>query len=346
MSINALIGHSPAMKQLRACVQRAARHEAAVLIQGPTGSGKELVAQALHQLSARREQPFVAINCGAIPADLLESELFGFKRGSFTGADHHHEGLLMSANGGTVLLDEVAELPMVMQVKLLRVIQEGRLRPLGSRQERCLNVRWLAATHRDLPRRLAAQQFRHDLYYRLAVLEIQVPGLDARRQDIALLAAHLRERTLAAAPTASAPLLGDAALMALQAHHYPGHVRQLDNHIQRGLAMAEGGFIQPEDLGLGAPGLRSNGLRQGLDIGPTRSLDQELADLERQRLIEVLRRHPNNDKAAAQALGLTPRALRYRLAKYDLSRHRLNNGGLDQPTQSSQPHGGGGASMG
>lgn len=346
MSIHALIGHSPAMKQLRACVRRAARSDAAALIQGPTGSGKELVAQALHQLSARSHQPFVAINCGAIPADLLESELFGFKRGSFTGADHHREGLLISANGGTVLLDEVAELPMAMQVKLLRVIQEGRLRPLGGRQERCLNVRWLAATHQDLLRRLAAQQFRHDLYYRLAVLEIQVPGLDVRREDIPLLAAHLRERTLAAAPTVDTPVLSEAALMALQAHHYPGHVRQLDNHIQRGLAMAEGDLIEPEDLGLGGMAMHSGAVREGIETGFALPLAQELANLERQRLIAALTQHPKNDKAAAQALGLTPRTLRYRLAKYNLSRHRLDNGDLNESAQSSQPHGGGGASIG
>ena len=324
MPINALIGNSPAMQRLRTQIERAAKCNASVLICGPTGSGKELVAQALHQHSARRQQPFVAINCGAIPNDLLESELFGFQRGSFTGADQQRQGLLMSAHGGTVLLDEVAELPLAMQVKLLRVLQEGRLRPLGSHQERQLNVRWLAATHRDLPARMAAQQFRHDLYYRLAVLEIHVPGLDERRQDIAALAAHLHQRAASTAGVHPVPLLSEAALNALQAHHYPGHVRQLDNHIQRGMAMAENGVIRPQDLGIGGADWPVAEVREATEIdssGLSRNgnLDQELADLERRRLLAALTTHPNNQKAAAQALGLSPRALRYRLAKYGLN---------------------------
>ena len=309
-----LIGDSPVMQQLRAQVARFGRSEAAVLITGPSGSGKELVARALHHHSRRRDCPFVVLNCGAIPPELLESELFGVRRGAYTGADQHRDGLLLSAKGGSVLLDEIAELPLALQVKLLRVVQEKRVRPLGGTQERVIDVRWLAATHQNLPQRMAQHQFRTDLYYRLAVLELVVPGLAQRREDIPALAQHLLSVAVQAQATGhAAPTLTAAAIEALQQHHFPGQVRQLDNHLQRGLALAEHGRIDAHHLGLCLA--RCHQVAE-LD---SPALDAELATLERQRLQAALALHPHSQQAAAQALGISPRALRYRLKKHGIA---------------------------
>jgi len=247
----ALVGNSPEMAKLRSLIARLGQSMAPVAIIGESGSGKELVARAIHGVSARRAMPFVAVNCGAIPESLMESEFFGYRRGAFTGADRDRDGFFQAAAGGTLLLDEVAELPLPMQVKLLRAIQERRIHKVGSTAEEVVDVRILSATHRDLARMVESGRFRQDLYYRLNVIELRVPSLRERGQDIALIANALLQRITERAGVAAAWLTPDAEA-ALQRHAFPGNVRELENVLERAVVLNGGGELGETDLVLEA----------------------------------------------------------------------------------------------
>src|SRR5688572_16777024 len=254
---NRLIGDSVRMQQLRSTIGKLARSQAPVYISGESGVGKELVARLIHEQGSRAAGPFVPVNCGAIPAELMESELFGHKKGSFTGAHADKDGLFQAANGGTLFLDEVAELPLHLQVKLLRVIQEKSVRPVGASAELPLDVRILSATHKNLSALVNDGRFRHDLYYRINVIELRVPPLRERLEDLPGLAQRVLAR-LSTAQNRPVPVLSDEALGALRAHPFPGNVRELENILERAMALAEGERIECEDLRLpvaNAPGL-------------------------------------------------------------------------------------------
>ena len=253
-ALSRLQGASPAMQQLRALIEKLARSMAPVAIRGESGSGKELVARAIHELSARAGGPFVAVNCGAIPETLMEAEFFGYRKGAFTGADRDRDGFFQAAAGGTLFLDEVAELPLAMQVKLLRAIQERRVRKVGSTAEEPVDVRILSATHQDLARLVAAGRFRQDLYYRLNVIELRVPSLRERAEDIPLIAEYLLHRLAERVDGKPARLSPDARA-ALQRHPFPGNVRELENVLERALALASLDELHPLDLMLPQPEL-------------------------------------------------------------------------------------------
>ena len=244
-----LVGNSAAMAEVRALIERVARSQAPVYLHGESGSGKELAARMIHQQGARREQPFIAVNCGAIPESLMESEFFGYRKGAFTGADADRDGFFQVANGGTLFLDEVADLPLSMQVKLLRAIQEKKVRKVGSSQEEGVDVRILCATHQNLRERVEEGKFRQDLFYRLNVIEVRMPALRECREDIPLLAERIIQRVARQCGQA-VPALTPAALAALQAYPFPGNVRELENIVERALALLGGEVIDVADLNL------------------------------------------------------------------------------------------------
>ena len=298
------------MEETRARIRKLARSQAPVYISGESGTGKELVARMIHEQGPRSDEPFVPVNCGAIPSDLIESELFGHVKGSFTGAIADNPGLFQAAHGGTLFLDEVAELPLSMQVKLLRAIQEKTVRPVGSQSEIKIDVRILSATHKKLSDLVRDGAFREDLYYRINVIEIVVPPLRERREDLPEIAHHVLGRLCSEARVAE-PSLDDEAMAALRRYAFPGNVRELENVLERALTMCEGDRITADDLGLD--------VSASADDSPAPpQLDESLEDLERQRILEALERTRWNKTAAARELGITFRALRYRLKKFGL----------------------------
>jgi two-component system response regulator PilR (NtrC family) len=318
-----LVGDSARMQQLRATIGKLARSQAPVYIAGESGVGKELVARLIHEQGARSNGPFVPVNCGAIPAELMESELFGHRKGSFTGAHADKEGLFQNANGGTLFLDEIAELPLHLQVKLLRVIQEKSVRPVGATTEIPLDVRILSATHKNLAALVEEGRFRHDLYYRINVIELPVPPLRERRDDIALIGAAILRRmgTEVDVPGLS---LSPAALAALQEYPFPGNVRELENILERATALSDGAQIDVADLGLpsagsSAPAARSTGVLADADDGNGSNGEGALPDalerMERERIQQALEACRYNKTRAAAQLGITFRALRYKLKK-------------------------------
>ncbi len=315
-----LTGHSPAMEQLREMIARVARSQAPVHICGESGSGKELAARMIHELSSRREGPFVAVNCGAIPTELMESELFGHKRGSFTGAVADKMGLIQSAEGGTLFLDEVADLPLHMQVKLLRVVQERSVRPVGEAREQNVDVRILSATHKNLADLVAQGLFREDLYYRINVIELRVPALRERAGDIGEIAAEILARLAQRAGGAPAALSAEA-LRALAAYPFPGNVRELENVLERALTLSHDGIITPEHIRLRA-GVRPPAPEPAPAVpapataaeGGT-ALGSRLESIEREAIIKALEKTRYNKTAAAKLLGMSFRALRYRIKK-------------------------------
>ena len=319
-----LLGSSPSMRALKELIARVARSQAPVHIAGESGTGKELVARLIHANGPRRDGPFVPVNCGAIPSELMESELFGHKRGSFTGAVADKKGLVQSAEGGTLFLDEVADLPLHMQVKLLRVIQEKAVRPVGEQREQPVDVRILSATHRNLADLVAAGRFREDLYYRINVIEMRVPPLRARVEDIPELATRIMQRIATRLGT-PAPRLSDAALAALADYPFPGNVRELENILERAMTLCSGGTIEVADLqlrpGLAAlPAERAGGRPAGaaLDsgvVGSIEALGEQLEHIEREAIIRALEQTRYNKTAAARLLGMTFRALRYKVKK-------------------------------
>ncbi|HBP5567353.1 two-component system response regulator PilR [Pseudomonas paraeruginosa] len=309
---NRLLGESPPMRALRNQIGKLARSQAPVYISGESGSGKELVARLIHEQGPRIERPFVPVNCGAIPTELMESEFFGHKKGSFTGAIEDKQGLFQAASGGTLFLDEVADLPMPMQVKLLRAIQEKAVRAVGGQQEIGVDVRILCATHKDLAAEVGAGRFRQDLYYRLNVIELRVPPLRERREDIPLLAERILKRLAGDTGLPAARLTGDAQEK-LKNYRFPGNVRELENMLERAYTLCENDQIQPHDLRLAdAPGASQDGAASLSEID---NLEDYLEDIERKLIMQALEETRWNRTAAAQRLGLTFRSMRYRLKK-------------------------------
>jgi two-component system response regulator PilR (NtrC family) len=306
-----LLGITPPMQLLRKQIFKLARSQAPVYICGESGSGKELVARLVHEQGPRQQQAFVPVNCGAIPSELMESEFFGHRKGSFSGAVENKQGLFQAANGGTLFLDEVADLPLPMQVKLLRAIQEKAVRSVGSQQEVAVDVRILSATHKDLAAEVEAGRFRQDLYYRLNVIELPVPPLRERREDIPLLADAMLRRMSEAAGVRLR--LSEQALEKLKNYRFPGNVRELENMLERASALSETELIQPEDLRLtdaGNPGEAADHCLAQID-----NLEDHLEGIERNLIMQALEETRWNRTAAAQRLGLSFRSLRYRLKK-------------------------------
>ena len=323
-SSSALVGESGAIKQLNATIQKLARSQAPVYISGESGTGKELVAKLIHDLGPRSQQPFIPVNCGAIPHDLIESELFGHKKGSFTGAVADKPGLFQAANQGTLFLDEVAELPLQMQVKLLRAIQEKKIRPVGEQEEVPIDCRILSATHKNLGQLVDDGAFRQDLFYRINVIELAVPALRERGADISLLTKHFL-RKLSNDIDIPEPILNSDAEKALLSYAFPGNVRELENILERAMTLCEDGVIKEQDLRLPADSPVNDGEAQNASEQPVRSgddghLQDYLDDIERQRILEALEKTRWNKTQAAKLLGISFRALRYRLEKLDLDK--------------------------
>lgn len=302
-----LLGDSPAMQELRDLIDRVARSQAPVHVSGDSGTGKELVARLIHASGPRAEGPFIAVNCGAIPGELMESEFFGHKRGAFTGAVRDKVGLVQAADSGTLFLDEIADLPLSMQVKLLRVIQEQAIRPVGSSQEQSVDVRILSATHKNLSAMVASGDFREDLYYRINVIELHVPSLRERgADDILMLTGHILERL-----GSSSDALDASARAALRSYHFPGNVRELENMLERAVTLCASGTISESDLALraaAAPAADSV-------AAPATDLGDQIEDVQRQAIVNALQKTRYNKTAAAKLLGLTFRQLRYRIKK-------------------------------
>lgn len=338
------LGEAANVKNLRAQVNKVARSQAPVYINGESGTGKEVIARLIHLQGPRAKQPFIAINCGAIPSELMESEFFGHRKGSFTGATHDKQGLFQAANGGTLFLDEVADLCLAMQVKLLRAIQEKSIRAVGDQQEQPIDVRILSATHADLAARVSEGKFRQDLYYRLNVIELKIPALRAHKEDIPLLAHALL------AKSGYQATLSQEAIQALCQYDFPGNVRELENILERASTLCEGGVIRPEDLHFikaatpqGTPPQTTAFIQphaepvstdrvpfdvssykpdenDGLpNLSSITNLEEYLERVERKLLIQALEETRWNRTAAAERLGLSFRSMRYRLKKLDIN---------------------------
>ena len=319
-----LIGRSDVMQQLREMIARVARSQAPVHIYGESGTGKELVARLIHESGPRSEGPFVAVNCGAIPTELMESELFGHKRGSFTGAVADKKGLVQSAEGGTLFLDEVADLPLHMQVKLLRVVQEKTVRPIGEAREESVDVRILSATHKNLSELVETGRFREDLFYRINVIEMRVPALRERSEDIPEIAEAVLERMGRRTKTTPARL-DAAALRLLEDYPFPGNVRELENVLERALTLCTAGVITSDHVKLRSIARTNTETptatsRVDAQSGATAvegggALGAQLEDIERDAIIKALEKTRYNKTAAAKLLGMSFRALRYRIKK-------------------------------
>ena len=301
-----LTGDSPAIAAVREMIGKLARSQAPVYISGESGSGKELAARLIHHCSSRQASPFIPVNCGAIPENLMESEFFGYRKGAFTGADSDRDGFFQAANGGTLFLDEVADLPLPMQVKLLRAIQEKRVRKVGSAVEEPVDVRIVSATHRMLKDCVDAGTFRQDLYYRLNVIELKMPALRERQEDIPPLVESMLSRMY----PDSRPRLTDEAMCALREYGYPGNVRELENILERATALCHDDLVRLEDLQLADDPAVSDGASLS---GET--LDDHLNRVERQSILDALTKTGFNRTAAARLLGITFRSLRYRIER-------------------------------
>ena len=306
-----MLGNSPAVEKVRTMIERLARGQAPVYISGESGTGKELAARLIHDLGPRSDNPFVPVNCGAIPESLMESEFFGHKKGSFTGAVTDKDGLFKAADGGTLFLDEVGDLPLSMQVKLLRAIQEKSVRPVGSQSEIKVDVRILCATHKSLHDLVAQGKFRQDLYYRLNVIELQIPPLRERIEDISVLAETLCSK-LSANLAMKPPLLSVDAIEALQRYPFAGNVRELENILERALTLCNGTEITAQDLQLQND---QSDTGEETVIGGKESLDDYLERVERATIEKALAQTQQNKTAAAKLLGISFRALRYKLEK-------------------------------
>jgi len=308
-----LLGRSRAMEQLREMIERVARSQAPVHIYGESGTGKELVAHLIHEAGPRREGPFVPVNCGAIPTELMESELFGHRKGSFTGAVADKQGLIQSAEGGTLFLDEIADLPLHMQVKLLRVIQEKTVRPVGESREQPIDVRILSATHKTLAAQVAEGKFREDLFYRVNVIEIRVPPLRERLEDIDELVDSIVTRLGRQIGNRSLRIT-EAASKALREYHFPGNVRELENALERAATLCVNGVIDLGDLQL-RPKVAATEVPIPNSVPHGERLGDALEDIERDAIVRALEQTRYNKTKAAQLLGMTFRSLRYRIKK-------------------------------
>jgi len=332
-ALQRMCGRTPVMQQVRVLIGKVARSMAPVLVQGESGTGKELVARAIHQVSQRAGGPCIAVNCGAIPEQLLEAEFFGHRKGAFTGANEDRPGFFQAASGGTLFLDEIGDLPLAMQSKLLRVIQERAVRPVGAVAEVPLDVRIVSATHKDLAREVAAGRFRQDLYYRLNVIQIRVPPLRERLEDLPVLCEVVLARVAGESALAEVPRLTAAALQSLAQHPFPGNVRELENLLHRAVALSSGGLIDVADLGLAeaappavAVAVAAAGTRAAapmavaaVEVAVAAALPVDLVayldDVEREVLVRALEQHRYNRTAAGAAMGLTLRQMRYRMAR-------------------------------
>lgn len=305
-----IIGDSTIMIELKQSISKFARSQAPVFIFGDSGTGKELVARQIHLQGSRADAPFIAVNCGAIPSELMESEFFGHLKGSFTGASADNDGLFKAAQGGTLFLDEIADLPLAMQVKLLRVIQEKSIRAVGSQQEQAIDVRIISASHKDLDNMVKQGDFRQDLYYRVNVIGISVPTLSERREDIPQLTRYLIESHNRANNASIS--ISDKALKALQAYSFPGNVRELENVLERASALCENENIEFNDLQL--PQNEADSADQQTNLG------EMTKNMEKEQIINALESNRWNQSATARALGLTLRQLRYRIEKLKLNK--------------------------
>ena len=324
-SLDNIVGVSPAMAKLKGTVRTVATTASTVLIHGESGTGKELVARAVHACSLRAAEPFVSINCGAFPETLLESELFGYVKGAFTGANTNKSGLFEVANGGTIFLDEISEMTLAMQVKLLRVLQERCLRPVGGTNEVPIDVRVIAATNKSLDDLVAENLFREDLYYRLSVIPVEVPPLRERREDIPLLANHFLKKY---APAAGKSILriSPASLDLLSSYEWPGNVRQLENTVERAVALEETAELRVElpterqKVRAAAAAAGAGGGSIGVPFIPSEGLDMEryVADLEKGMILHALKQSNGVQTRAAELLKLSYRSFRHLLKKYDI----------------------------
>lgn len=316
-----MIGDSEPIQYVRSMIAKLARSQAPVYISGESGSGKELAAKLIHKNSSRAEGAFIAVNCGAIPENLMESEFFGFKKGAFTGASQDKEGMFQAASGGTLFLDEVADLPIAMQVKLLRAIQEKKVRMVGGTNEEAVDVRIISATHKNLSEMMDAGLFRQDLYYRLNVIQLKMPALRDRPGDIPLLAKLLMAR-LCASMNIAEPQIDSATQAYISKLQFPGNVRELENMLERALAMCDGqtitiaDLLHEDELKLDRPKKQSFEPDQSLEI----SLSDYLEDIEKRAIVSALNKANNNKTAAAKLLGVSFRTLRYRLSKLGLAK--------------------------
>lgn len=311
-----LLGNSKVMQRIREQIGKVARSQAPMFISGESGTGKELAARSIHQLGPRASRPFVPVNCGAIPSELMESEFFGHKKGSFTGAIDDKPGLFQAAEGGTLFLDEVADLPLSMQVKLLRAIQEKRIRPVGMETEIDIDVRLLSATHKDLQKAVDQGEFRSDLFYRLNVIDIHMPPLRSRPEDIQLLAEHIIERLNE--QNGFEPVdLSREALDVLKKYDFPGNVRELENILERASTLCEDNEIKPSDLKLSVNSGTTNTVVAATS-DEVQSLDNYLEDIEKDILLDALEKVRWNKTEAAKRLGISFRSMRYRLKKLGL----------------------------
>ncbi|MFT3856441.1 MAG: sigma-54 dependent transcriptional regulator [Aquabacterium sp.] len=344
-ALSRLAGNSIAMQQVRVLIDKVSRSMAPVLLWGESGTGKELVARAIHDVSHRNAKPFVAVNCGAIPEQLLEAEFFGYRKGAFTGANEDREGFFQAAHGGTLFLDEIGDLPLAMQSKLLRAIQERAVRAVGATAEVQVDVRVISATHKDLQAEVLAGRFRQDLFYRLNVIQITLPALRERLDDLPLLSQRILERIAHDAGAAAVPQLSLAAQSALMSHRFPGNVRELENLLHRAVALSNGQQLEPEDLGLApssppalddveaharpdeftddasapvqpaAPHPASAPGEPAAAVPLPSDLVSHLDQVERDILVQALEKHRLNRTAAGASLGLSLRQMRYRMAR-------------------------------
>ena len=328
-----LAGASLAMQQVRSLIERVARGMAPVMVQGESGTGKELVARALHDVSSRADQPFIAVNCGAIPEQLLEAEFFGYRKGAFTGAAEDRHGFFQAAQGGTLFLDEIGDLPLAMQSKLLRAIQERSVRQIGAVAEQPVNVRIVSATHKDLALEVQEGRFRQDLYYRLNVIQMRIPPLRDRLDDLPLICTAVLARIAHDAGVAPPPQLSDAALAHLAHYGFPGNVRELENLLHRAVTLSGGDVIVCDDLGLSDDAFTDSEW-QGLDAAPTGAALPPIGDegpalphdlvahldaVERDIITRALAHHRFNRTVAGASLGLSLRQMRYRMARLGIS---------------------------
>jgi len=316
-----LIGSSPAMSQVRSMIEKLARSQAPVYISGESGSGKELAARLIHSNSSRRDKSFVAVNCGAIPDNLMESEFFGYKKGAFTGAAQDTLGLFQAANGGTPFLDEVADLPLAMQVKLLRAIQEKKVRSVGGTAEEPVDVRIISATHKNLGDMMSNGMFRQDLYYRLNVIQLKMPSLRDRPEDIPELTQKLLQK-LCASQSISIPVIDDSTNKLISKLQFSGNVRELENMLERALALCDGEKISADDLFMDQDSaMKVDDVASAIANKPQDvSLSDYLEDIEKNAILKALAKANNNKTAAAKLLGVSFRTLRYRLAKLGLAK--------------------------
>ena len=321
-----LIGSSPAIDYVRTMIEKLARSQAPVYISGESGSGKELAARLIHSNSSRRDKAFIAVNCGAIPENLMESEFFGYKKGAFTGAAQDTLGLFQAANGGTLFLDEVADLPLAMQVKLLRAIQEKKVRTVGGTAEEAVDARIISATHKNLGTLMEQGLFRQDLYYRLNVIQLKMPALRERPEDIPELMQKLLQK-ICDAQSIEAPIIEDSTKKIITELQFAGNVRELENMLERALALCDGQTITANDLFMYEEGKAHKPIGSQIDrhdFDPSRSaqigLPEYLEDIEKRAIIKALEKSNNNKTAAAKLLGVSFRTLRYRLAKLGLAK--------------------------